>query len=253
MYAEERRQVIGELARAEGRVQVASLAARFGVTTETVRRDLSDLELRGILRRVHGGAIAAERLGYEPAVTERASVATGEKRRIATAALAHVPRRGSILLDAGTTTSALAAVLPSDRELTVVTNAVPLALNLPASAGTSVMLIGGRVRARTLAAVDGWALRTLAELTVDVAFIATNGVSAERGLTTPDPAEAAVKRAMVRAGRRVVLLADHTKIGDHHFERFADVADVDVLITDTSADADELDRLRAAGTEVVQA
>lgn len=253
MYAEERRQAIGELARTDGRVEVADLAARFGVTTETVRRDLSDLDLRGVVRRVHGGAIAVERLRYEPAVTERAGVATAEKRRIAEAALAHLPRGGSVILDAGTTTSALAGMLPNDRELTVVTNALPLALSVSARANVQVLLVGGRVRERTLANVDAWALRTLADLTVDVTFVATNGVSPERGLTTPDSAEAAVKRAMVRAGRKVVLLADHTKLGQDHFERFADVTDVDLLVTDTTADPSQVSALRDAGLQVVQA
>jgi DeoR family transcriptional regulator, fructose operon transcriptional repressor len=253
MYAEERRQLIADLARRAGRVEVATLAAELAVTTETVRRDLTDLEHRGLLRRVHGGAIPVERLRSEPDVAERAGRHADEKSRIATAALAELPSGGTIVLDAGTTTGALAALLPTDRPLTVVTNAVTIALTVSTRTNVELHLVGGRVRGRTLATVEDWALRTLDDLAVDVAFVATNGLTVSRGLTTPDPAEAAVKRALVRSGRRVVLLADHSKLGQDHFVRFAELRDIDLLITDAGIDPRDRDALVAAGLEVVLA
>jgi DeoR family fructose operon transcriptional repressor len=253
MYAEQRQQRIVELARSVGRVGVAALAAEFGVTAETVRRDLTALERHGLLRRVHGGAIPVERLGFEPGLAARDAVMTEAKERIAKAALAELPAGGSVLLDAGTTTARLAELLPGDRDLTVVTNALPIALTLSVRPGLTLLLIGGRVRGRTLAAVDEWALRSLRDVYVDVAFVGTNGLSPERGLTTPDPAEAAVKRAMIAAARRVVVLADHTKVGERNFARFGDLEDVDVLVTDSGLDADDTARLEAAGVEVVRA
>jgi DeoR family transcriptional regulator, fructose operon transcriptional repressor len=253
MYAEERRQLIADRARHAGRVEVATLAAELAVTAETVRRDLTDLEHRGLLRRVHGGAIPVERLRSEPDVAERAGRHADEKARIAAAALAEVPTGGTIALDAGTTTGALAALLPNDRPLTVVTNAVTIALTVSTRTNLELHLIGGRVRARTLATVEDWALRTLDDLAVDVAFVATNGLTVARGLTTPDPAEAAVKRALVRSGRRVVLVADHSKFGQDHFVRFAELRDVDLLITDAGIDPRDRDALVAAGLEVVLA
>jgi DeoR family fructose operon transcriptional repressor len=253
MYAEQRQQRIVELARSAGRVDVAALAAEFGVTAETVRRDLTALERHGLLRRVHGGAIPVERLGFEPGLAARDAVMTEAKERIAKAALAELPAGGSVLLDAGTTTARLAELLPGDRDLTVVTNALPIALTLSVRPGLTLLLIGGRVRGRTLAAVDEWALRSLRDVYVDVAFVGTNGLSPERGLTTPDPAEAAVKRAMIAAARRVVVLADHTKVGERNFARFGDLEDVDVLVTDSGLDADATARLEAAGVEVVRA
>lgn len=253
MYAEERRQAIAQLARHDGRVEVAELASRFDVTPETVRRDLTDLELRGVLRRVHGGAIPIERLRSEPAVAEKATLMAAEKLRIAEAALAYLPRAGTILLDAGTTTGVLANLLPTDRELTVVTNALPIAMTLSARHNLTLWLVGGRVRGRTLADVDDWAVRTLQDLSVDVAFVATNGITVSRGLSTPDVAEAAVKREMIRAGRRVVLLADRSKLGEDHLVRYAATSDVDVLITDDGiADADRR-AFEEAGVEVVVA
>jgi DeoR family fructose operon transcriptional repressor len=233
MYAEQRQQRIVELARGAGRVDVAGLAAEFEVTAETVRRDLTALERNGLLRRVHGGAIPVERLGFEPGLAARDTVMTEEKER--------------------TTTARLAELLPGDRGLTVVTNALPIALTLSVRPGLTLLLLGGRVRGRTLAAVDDWALQGLRDVNVDVAFVGTNGISAERGLTTPDPAEAAVKRAMIAAAGRVVVLADHTKVGAETFARFGDLGDVDLLVTDAGLASAETVRLERAGLEVVRA
>ncbi|MER6626218.1 DeoR/GlpR family DNA-binding transcription regulator [Streptomyces sp. NPDC000931] len=250
MYAEERQKVILERARHEGRVDVTGLASEFDVTYETVRRDLTALERHGVLRRVHGGAIPVERLGFEPALTVRDSVMTQEKERIAKAALAELPDEGAILLDAGSTTGRLAEQLPTDRELTVVTNSLSIALTLTPRTNINLMLLGGRLRTRTQASVEAWALRALSECFVDVAFMATNGVSVERGLTTPDPAEAEVKRAMIASSRRSVLLADHTKVGNDHFARFAAVEDLDLVITDDGIADGLSDELETAGPSV---
>jgi DeoR family transcriptional regulator, fructose operon transcriptional repressor len=253
VYAEERQQWIVETARANGRVDVSEIAETLDVTTETIRRDLKVLERHGLLRRVHGGAIPVERLGFEPGLAARDAVLTTEKERIAKAALAELPDEGSVLLDAGTTTSRLAEALPLDRELVIVTNGLPIAMSLSARPNVTVLLVGGRVRGRTLAAVDSWALAALADTYVDVAFVGTNGVSIERGLTTPDPGEAAVKRAMIASARRSVLLADHSKVGVDHLARFASLEDIDVVVTDAGLDDAYAERLRAAGPRVVVA
>src|SRR5512139_3366333 len=115
MYAEERQQEIVSRARAQGRVDVAALAEDLTVTAETIRRDLTTLERAGVLRRVHGGAIPVERIGFEPVLATRDAVLTEEKERIAKVALAEVPDEGAIILDAGTTTARLAQALPTDR------------------------------------------------------------------------------------------------------------------------------------------
>ncbi|GAA4896527.1 DeoR family transcriptional regulator [Stackebrandtia albiflava] len=253
MYAEERQQEILRRARTDGRVDVMTLAEELGVTAETVRRDLTVLERAGVLRRVHGGAIPIERIGFERAVATRDTVLTAEKERIAKAALAEVPEAGAIILDAGTTTARLAQLLPADRELTVIVNSPALATLLGPRGNLTVLLLGGRVRGKTLATVDDWALRPLEDLYVDVAFMGTNGCTAERGLTTPDQAEAAVKRAMIAAARRVVLLTDHTKIGTDHMARFGRLSDLDVLITDTDLDPELGAELDASGVRLVQA
>ncbi len=252
MYAEERQQEILRRARAEGRVDVVGLAEELAVTSETIRRDLTVLERAGVLRRVHGGAIPIERLGFEPAVAARDAVMTAEKERIAKAAVAELPDGGAIIIDAGTTTGRLVEALPADYEVTVVVNSPALATSLAMRANVTVIMLGGRVRGRTLATVDDMVLQPLAQLHVDVAYMATNGLSVEHGLTTPDPAEASVKRAMIRAARRTVVLADHTKVGNDYLARFGSLADIDLLITDAGLDDSISEELELAGLRVVR-
>ena len=199
MYAEERQHAIAGLVAERGRVSVAAVAERFGVTTETVRRDLAVLERAGVLRRVHGGAVpaGAALTLVELALGERRDTRTEAKRKIAAAALDLLPGMdGSVLLDGGTTTAALADVLPPDRRLYVATNSVPIAARLTASAGITLHVLGGRVRGITQTAVGDATVRAMADLRVDVAFLGTNGISPGHGFSTPDEAEAATKRAM---------------------------------------------------------
>ena len=252
MYAPERQQQIVDIARADGRVEVNALAELLGVTPETVRRDLTTLERHGLLRRVHGGAIPVEKLGFEPRLDERQERYTAEKERIAKTAVDELPNEGVILLDAGSTTQLLAENLPRDRELTVVTNSIAVATVVAKRDNLSLYLLGGRVRGRTLAAVGEWATHALGGIHVDVAFIGTNGLSVRRGLTTPDQVEAMVKRAMVTSARRVVVLCDHTKIGTDHFAQFAPLDAVDTVITDMGLDAETAADIEAAGTTVVR-
>lgn len=248
MYAAERHQRIVDEARRNGRVAVADLADALEVTTETVRRDLSVLEDRGTLRRVHGGAIPVERL--EPTLAVRSIRSTDEKTRIAARALDEIPADGTILLDSGSTTLAIAGLLPVDISLTVVTNSVQAAALLTGRPNLTLLLLGGRVRGVTGAAVGSWASDLLGGLTVDVAFIGTNGISTRRGLTTPDEAEAAVKTAMIGAATRTVVVTDSSKVGVDHLHRFSPLDAVDLVITDSALAADDRDGLVEAGTKV---
>lgn len=253
MYATERQQEILSRARLDGRVEVRELAEVLEVTQETVRRDLSTLERRGLLRRFHGGAIPVERLGFEPAVAEREALMAGQKERIAKAALDELPDGGTVILDAGTTTARLAELLPEDRELTVVTHGLPIALILAGRPQTSVYLLGGAIRGRTLAAVGTWTERDVRDIFVDVAFLGINGLTVEQGLTTPDLVEAGVKRALVAAARRTVVLADHTKIGRSEFAQVAPLSAVDTVITDSGLEPELAEEIEAAGPHVVRA
>jgi DeoR family transcriptional regulator, fructose operon transcriptional repressor len=243
--------ILGTL-RTRGQVRAVKMAEELGVTHETIRKDLLALESHGLLRRVHGGAVPVESLSFEPAIGARTSMAE-EKQRIAAAATEFLPQTGAILLDSGTTTEALAGNLPPGSSLVAITNALPTALALMAHPQLTVHLLGGRLRAATMATVDTWALRNLTEVQADVAFVGTNAFSLEHGLSTPDSAEAAIKKAMVHAARLTVLLADHTKFGRDAVFKYADLDAVDVLVTDEGmSGSDAHDIQSAAGIEVVR-
>ena len=204
-YAAERQEEIVALARSAGRVDVAEVSEMLGVTPETVRRDLTTLEQRGLVRRVHGGALPVVQTDREPSILQRLAVGESQKAEIAARALVELPPQGTILLDSGTTTLALARLLPADLGLAVVTNSVAIAAVLSDHPAVQLHLLGGRIRARTGAGVGPWVLRALQDTCIDVAFLGTNGFSLGHGMTTPDLAEAEAKRAMVVASRRRVV------------------------------------------------
>jgi DeoR family fructose operon transcriptional repressor len=249
MYAEERQQAIAQLVISQGRASVAELAQAYDVTTETVRRDLAVLDKAGVLRRVHGGAVPVRALHLvEAGVGERETTRAEHKDAIAAAATEFFPLgRARVLIDAGTTTARIAAQLPADRELVVVTNSVPVAARLAGMPSVSLQLLGGRVRGLTQAAVGEQALTMLDTLRVDIAFIGSHGLS------TPDSDEAAVKRAMVKAANYVVVAADSSKIGREDFVSFAPISSVDTLITDSEIGAADREQLTESGVEVVVA
>ena len=251
LYSDERQEEILGLIRQEGRASVTALASRFAVVGETIRRDLAELERHGLIRRVHGGAILADRAMAEPPIQARHDLMRPEKERIARAALAELPADGSVFIEAGSTPSYLARVVPADCALTVVTNGGYIASMLAHYQNLTVLAVGGRVRPRSLACVDDWALETLARLRVDVAFLGTNGLSVETGLTTPDPAEAAVKRATLAVARHTVLLADHSKVGVASMLGYGSLSQIDTLITDKGLPVTNLREFQDVGLRVI--
>jgi len=255
MYAEERHQAIAELVANRGRVAVTELATRFDVTTETVRRDLSQLERLQLVRRVHGGAVSVHSVTMlEPRLADRDQEHTPEKERIARAAVRLLPEGGgTLLIDAGSTTARLAALLPASEPWTVITHSVPIAALLAPLPHVELHLLPGRVRSATQAAVGHATAQAIAEFRADIAFLGTNGVSVGHGLSTPDAEEAATKRAIVASAQSVVVLADASKIGQERAVRFAALDEVDVLVTDDAIGIADSDQLEAAGVDVVRA
>lgn len=253
MYAPERHQAILEQARSNGRVDVRELAELLDVTPETIRRDLTSLERRGLVRRAHGGAIPVERSVMSSAVSERNELLAVEKLAIATAALEELPDGGSIIIDAGTTTIKFAELLPTDRQLTVVTHSIPVAIALSERENIELLLLGGSVRSASRAAVGTWTHQMVSMVSVDVAFLSVNGITPERGLTTHNIAEAAVKLALMKAARRSIVLADHSKFGREEFGRIAPLAAIDTIITDSAVNQDLVLEVEAAGPDVIQA
>ncbi len=257
MDADERRLQILALARKDGRVHVGPLAEELDVAPETVRRDLRQLADRGMLQRVHGGAHPVESVGYESNLAHRSTSLLAEKNRIATAAAGRLNGAESVFIDEGVTpqlvAEALANAIKPGETLTVVTSSLLAASVLAEHPGVSVVVLGGRLRGITMGTVGHWTTGMLEELVIDVAFLGANGISRQHGLTTPDPAVAAVKAQVVRSARRKIFVGIHTKFGVSSFCRFADVSEMEALITDTGVSATEANRYGALGPEVVRA
>ena len=248
MYAMERYRSIVERVRGKGRASVNDLASHLDVAPETIRRDLSYLEKQGLVQRVHGGAIP---VWLEPSVDLKNSIQQAEKLRIAKAAISFIPENGTLILDAGTTTAQIVPLIPDGYHLRVITNSPDHASALMSKENCEILLAGGRVRKATRACVDHWAVDTFTGIVADLAIVATNGISIARGLTTPEPAEAAVKVAMINAAKQKLVVADHTKFTQDHFAKFGEIKDLDVIITDDGIDKGALAQFETAGVKVV--
>ncbi|MEM9564809.1 MAG: DeoR/GlpR family DNA-binding transcription regulator [Actinomycetota bacterium] len=236
-----------------GRVDVAELAVEFDVTAETIRRDLSELQNRQLVRRVHGGAVPWQTQGFEPLLAVRNDQQVAEKRRMAAMAVQELPDSGTIIIDSGSTLTVFAEHLPRDRAMRVVTNSLLIAQVLAENEAIEVVVLPGKVRKNTLAMVDSATVTAVAPLNVDTLFISSDGMSPERGLTTPYREEAALKRTMVESAGRVVALVDFSKQGKDHLVRFANWTDVDVLVTDSRADEATAATIEAMGPTVLRA
>ncbi|MFF1360152.1 DeoR/GlpR family DNA-binding transcription regulator [Streptomyces sp. NPDC058297] len=252
MRSEERHHRLLTLARRRGRVEVADLAADFGVAPETIRRDLGELERRGLVRRTHGGAYPVESAGFETDLAQRVTLHVENKRRIAAQGARLLGDAETVFVDEGYTPQILASLLPADRPLTLVTASLPTAAAAVESPHLTVLLLGGRVRARTLANVGSWACAMLSGLVIDLAYLGSNGISREFGLTTPDPVVADVKAKALEVSRRRVFLGHHGKFGASSFCRFADVGDFETIVTDTGLPAAEARRYSLLGPQIIR-
>lgn len=253
-YAQERQQEIRALVDSRGRVSVAQLAKQFSVTQETVRRDLDVLEDSQSIRRVHGGAIANHNVDtVETSFRERTTINSAIKDRIATAAAEIIPAgfAGSILLDAGSTTAALASVLAHRnlRNVTFIVNSLQVASAL-ADSEANLLMLGGQIRSITNAAVGPDTVQRIRLLRPNFVFLGTNGIDADFGLSTPDPLEAAVKGAMVTSAQRRILLADDSKFETVSLMQFSELADIDILVTNAEPPEALASALTAANVKV---
>jgi DeoR/GlpR family transcriptional regulator of sugar metabolism len=250
MLAIERRRLIAESIRSRGVVSVAEMAETLGTTEITLRRDLRVMAKEGLLVRTHGGAVQPAALGHEPSYYEKSGQAATEKAAIARLALGMIRPGDSIVLGPGTTTLALARLLVNSPELTVVTNSLLVAQALMEAPRVEVILTGGTLRRSIHALIGPAAEESVRALRASQAFISGNGFSAERGLSTPSPLVAATDRALASAAQQVVVLADHTKIGQETMCQTVPAARIHTLITDSKAAPAELAAIREAGVDV---
>lgn len=242
-----RRQQILNLLEETGSLDVGDLADRFAVSVVTIRKDLDDLEREGLLQRTFGGAVFSHRSRFNKSFLERAGLHRREKRAIAAAALDYVKDGDTIILDAGTTTLALAQLLKQQvKSAFIITCSVPVALEL-SSAGYDILLLGGMVRNKSLALLGRETLAVLDRYRADKAFLGSSGFTAENGHTTPNPDDAQIKEAIMRVSEEIYVLVDSSKYGDQCLTRFAHLHDVDLTITDCHLSKNKAKVLEAAG------
>lgn len=240
-------------------VEVARLSDVLGVSAVTIRSDLDVLERLTLLRRIRGGAMSVQKARFER-LLELPSQSFGvEKERIGGLAARMVRNGETVILDAGTTTLSMAAALPTDlRDVVVITSSLDIAIALENHEGVTVMVTGGTVkktgrnpRARSL--ISPFAALLLAQVNADCAYLCCAGIDDKRGFTNAQFEEVEVKRAMISASRRVVVLGDQGKIGHVAGARIAGIEEVSLLVTDTGAEPAKINALQAVGLEVVLA
>jgi DeoR family transcriptional regulator, fructose operon transcriptional repressor len=252
VLAPQRRQRIRSIVEARRGVRLDELSLALGVSQATARRDLDELEAQGLVRRVHGGVVAVEAGAAEPHFEIKAAEAAAEKDRIAVRAVAMLAPDDSVYLDSGSTVLAVARLLHGWDHLTVVTNSLPVIVEL-AGRGPRLIVIGGEFRATSQALVGPLSRYLLENVHVNRAFMGSYAVSLEDGLTTTDPAEAFTKGLAAERATQVILLVDSRKLGTRSFVHVAKLASVDVVVTDDGI-ADRLARdLERRGITVIKA
>jgi DeoR family transcriptional regulator of aga operon len=250
-------EILKELLRT-GEVSVSDLVRQLNVSPATVRRALRSLERKGLLRRTHGGAVALEPLLYEQfrhvsSFQEQEKHRVLEKRRIGLAAAELVADGETIAIGAGTTTTQVARSIRHRKGLTIVTNAINIAMELSHRDDLKVMVTGGWVSGSWFALVGPGAIHSAGEVFVDKAFIGVDGIHAERGLTTNYPDQATIHRAMINQARRTIVVADHHKIGVLGTALICPITDIHTLISDRAAPDEALALFSAAAIEVLRA
>jgi DeoR family transcriptional regulator, aga operon transcriptional repressor len=250
MLNEERRREILAVLHRDGRVLVKDLARQFRISQITIRKDLEFLDGQGIIQRTHGGALPVQAGALlDPTLREKEKLHRKQKMQIASAAVALVEEGQSVLLDSGTTTTAIARALKDMAQLTVITNAINIASEL---AGThiEVILTGGMLRKNSFSLVGPLAERTLRQLSADILFLGVDGFDTKAGLFTPNLLESEVNRAMVDIARRTIAVCDSSKFGRRSLCNIMPVTAVQEVITDKQIPKSDLQALKEAGVRV---
>ena len=234
---------------ADGTLGVSDLATRFEVSEATIRRDLLDLEVQRLLSRTHGGAVA-HGLSYELPLRYKTASRHDEKVQIARVAAERVADGMVIGLTGGTTTTEIGRQLLTHKKLTIVTNALNIAFELVVRPSLKLVVTGGVARSESYELVGPLAESTLLDINLDLIFVGVDGISLESGLTTHHEVEAHTNRALAKRSRRMIAVADSSKIGRTAFARICAIGDVDELITDDGADPAVVSALKDVGIDV---
>ena len=250
MLNEERQRAILELLRRDGRVLVVDLARQFHTSQVTIRKDLEILHVKGQIHRTHGGALPTRDGALEhPTLREKEKLHRKEKLQIAAAAARMVSEGQVVILDSGTTTTAIARALRNFQNLTIITNAVNIAAELSGSA-LEVILTGGSLRMNSFSLVGPLAEETLHKLHADILFLGVDGFDVQYGPSTPNLLEAKVNRAMIEISKVAVAVCDSSKFGKRSLSLIAPPSSLQHVITDSGVPKAELSALKKSGVEV---
>lgn len=250
MLNEERQRAILEMLSRDGRVLVVDLAKHFHTSQVTIRKDLDTLHVKGRIHRTHGGALSVRESALEdPTLREKEKLHRKEKLQIAAAAVRMVTEGQVVILDSGTTTTAIARAMRNFQNVTIITNAVNIAAELSGSA-VEVILTGGNLRKNSFSLVGPIAEETLRRLNADVLFLGVDGFDVQYGLSTPNLLEAKVNRAMMDVAKMVVATCDSSKFGKRSLSLIAPPSSVHHVITDRGIPKADLSALKKAGVEV---
>lgn len=249
MFTAERRQAIVDLIRSSGAMSLRELALAVDTSEVTVRRDIRALEQEGIIDRRRGGAVWPGGLSHEQSYRQKLGVASGEKTAIAIMAASLVAEGDAIVVGAGSTTQQFARQLTRFSDLTVVTNSLLVAHTL-ADARPEVVVTGGSLRKSIYALVGSGAERSLAGIKVRRAFLSGNGLTLERGLSTPNMHVASTDQAIVASAHETVVLADHTKLGEDTMFQTVPTEAITHLVTDERAEPAVVQRFQDVGVVV---
>lgn len=237
----ERRNQLAQIIISQGHITVNEASKKFNVSTETIRKDLIYLENEGVAKKSYGGAIPASESLEKPVVlkqTENAEI----KNQIALKALEYVPAHGTIILDSGTTTLALAKLLKVESGLTIFTNS-STAFHELSESDNHVYIFGGRVRASSQAVIGQWTNEQIRSIQADVAFIGTDGFKGFSGPATMSFEESEVKSNMLKAGHTSICLTDSSKFNTSSSFKFGSWASIDTMITDAKISKADLDQV----------
>lgn len=254
MFASERQDRILEILRKDKAVEVSKLSGTFGVSEMTIRRDLLKLEQAGLLKRTFGGAVVAPNfLALQLSFAEKETVYAEEKKGIGPAAARLIRGGETIAFGAGTTTMQVARHIGELEDLTVVTNAINIAMQLTNRPNIKLLVTGGSLRERSFALVGPFGEAMLGQIHINKLFLGVTGISVEHGVTTADLLEASMYKAMMKAAGEVIVVADHSKFGSVTLAPIAGIGEVTKIVTDTGIPAEYLKELGELGVELIVA
>jgi DeoR/GlpR family transcriptional regulator of sugar metabolism len=251
MMAEERRTQILQILHAQGRVKVDELKNRFGTSAVTIRNDLNELNLRGLLQRSHGGAVRPNTILRESPVRERLRTHSDEKRRIGAMAATLINDGETIILDSGTTTLEIARHIKNKQSLQILTNGVNVAVELLDAAGIQTFIVGGTVRGDSASIVGRSTEEMLEQFAADKLFLSGAGCDPDFGVSGANLEETMVNRAMLRIAREVILVSDSTKFSKRSMSRIAPFSEIDIVISDTSLQPELQEKIQSYGCKLI--